>query len=376
MVDPWFLAILTAAILGAAGIIGACLFAALRRPAASPAAEGDKMAELSARLSQLLEHNQTSQDQMSQRLLAQERHLNERLGQVGDKLTTTLDKLSDKNETSLTDLKQRIAVIDAAQKNIADLSGQVTTLQEIFSNKQARGAFGERMMEDMVRDQLPPSVYGFQVKLSNGTLVDCVLRFPEPLGQLSVDSKFPREAYQALRKAGDPEGEARARRAFGAAINKHVKDIAGKYIIPGETAEVALMFVPSEAIFAELHDRHTDVVDAALRAKVYPVSPLTFWATLNVMRTVMRDVRMHEQARLIQHEVLEMMKDVNRLDDRASKLESHFDLARDDIRKVRISTDKLLKRGEKIQGAELEPPEGEATEKAISLDEHRAGRHH
>jgi DNA recombination protein RmuC len=265
-----------------------------------------------------------------------------------------LQESSTRSQNSLTALRERLAVIDKAQKNITELSTQVVGLQDILANKQARGAFGEVQLRDIVEAILPPSAYAFQETLSNGKRADCLLRLPNPPGPIAIDSKFPLESYQALRNAGDETAATIARRAFAADVRKHVQDIAERYIVPGVTAESALMFLPSEAVYAELHANFREVVEVSYRARVWIVSPTTLMATLNTIRAVLKDVRMREQAGVIQTEVGMLLADIIRLDDRVGKLQKHFDLTSEDVRHIRVSTDKVMKRSERIEEMQLE----------------------
>ena len=301
------------------------------------------------RLSQLAEGQAAAQNQISERLQAQERALAKLLGEG-------MTEISKRTDSTLADIKERLAVIDAAQKNIGELSAQMVSLQDILANKQARGAFGEIQLRDLVQNVLPPSAYAFEQTLGNGKRVDCLLKLPNPPGSIAIDAKFPLESYRALCDAKDEAGRKQTARAFGADIMKHIRDIAEKYIVPGETAESALMFLPSEAVYAELYANFPDVVEKSYLAHVWIVSPTTLWATLHTVRAVLKDVHMREQAHVIQKEVLTMLGDVNRLDDRVGKLQDHFGLAVDDIRQIRISTDKITKRGERIE--EIEVGEG------------------
>ncbi len=341
-------------ILGAVAILAVVVFVVTGRLAATQAA-------LNGRLTQMAESDAAAQAQLSERLQAQERALSrfleDRLTDFSRRLGETLEKTATQAQTSMTDLRERLAVIDAAQKNITELSAQVVSLQDILANKQARGEFGEIQLNDLVQGVLPPSAYGFQVTLSNGKRADCVIKLPNPPGSIVIDAKFPLESYRALREAKDEAARKDAARRFAADIMTHVRDIAEKYIIPGETAESALMFLPSEAVYAELHANFAEVVEKAHRARVYTVSPTTLWATLNTVRAVLKDVRMREQASVIQREVEVMMDDVARLDERVGKLQQHFNLAVEDVRKIRTSTEKVMKRGEKIRDVELEEPE-------------------
>jgi len=241
-----------------------------------------------------------------------------------------------------------LAVIDAAQKNLTDLSTQVVGLQDILSNKQARGSFGEIQLQNLISDALPQNAYELQSTLSNGKRVDCLIKLPNPPGSVSVDSKFPLEGYRALQDAKDEDSRTKATKSFGADVLKHVKDISERYIIPGETADWALMFLPSDAVYGEIHANFIKVVEEAHKRHVGIVSPNTMMATLQTIRAVLKDASMRKQAGFIQIEVGKMMADVGRLDDRVSKLQRHFDQAQEDVRNIRTSTEKIIRKGEVI----------------------------
>ncbi|OFX13727.1 MAG: recombinase RmuC [Alphaproteobacteria bacterium RIFOXYD12_FULL_60_8] len=317
-------------------------------------------AELTGRLAHMAETQAGAQAHLSERMQNQERAmakvLEERLGDVRKHVGDNLQEL-----------RERLAVIDTAQQNITQLSGQMVQLQDILSNKQARGAFGEVQLENLVRNALPPSAYTFQATLSNAKRADCLLILPNPPGPIVIDAKFPLEGYKALQAAKDDATRLQAGREFSAGVLKHVKDIAERYIIPGETAESALLFLPAEAVYAELHANFGNVVEESYRRRVWIVSPTTLMATLNTVRAVLKDARMREMAGVIQTEVLKLLEDVARIDERAVALTKHFDLAAEDIRKIRISSEKVTRRagrieelqvGEAEQGpaGDLEPP--------------------
>ncbi|NQW09604.1 MAG: DNA recombination protein RmuC [Alphaproteobacteria bacterium] len=316
--------------------------------------------ELAGRLGQMAESQTIAQARLAEQLQIQERELSkkleERLADVTRRVGEGLEKSYKTTETSLTDLKQRLAVIDVAQKNITELSTQVVGLQDILANKQARGAFGEIQLNDLVSQALPPSAYAFQATVGGNRRVDCLLTLPNPPGSIAIDAKFPLEHYQVLRQAGSDVERDAARKALGQAITVHVKAIAERYIVPGETAESALMFLPSEAVYAELHASLPAVVQDAFRRKVWIVSPTTLMATLHTVRAVLKDASMREQAHVIQVEVTTLLKDVERLDERVGKLQTHFGHVEKDMREIRISTDKITKRGERIQEIEVEDP--------------------
>ncbi|MEQ8587227.1 MAG: DNA recombination protein RmuC [Thalassobaculaceae bacterium] len=316
--------------------------------------------QLSGRLAQIAESQAAAQARMAEALQTQEREiakkLEERLNDVTKRIGEGLEKSSKSTETTMGDLKERLAVIDRAQKNITELSTQVDGLQSILANKQARGAFGEIQLNDLVTQALPPSAYSFQATVGGNRRVDCLLTLPNPPGAIAIDAKFPLEAYHALQAAATDEERTVARRRLAQEVGVHVKAIAEKYIVPGETAESALMFLPSEAVYAELHANLPGVVQDAFRRRVWIVSPTTLMATLNTVRAVLKDASMREQAHVIQAEVGKLLEDVTRLDDRVGKLDRHFSQASDDIRQIRISTDKVTKRSERIQEIELEQP--------------------
>jgi DNA recombination protein RmuC len=314
--------------------------------------------ELKGHLQSLGQSQATSQTQTL-------KALEERLDKITGKVNVSLSDSAQKTAKSLGELGNRLSVIDKAQKNITELSDQVVGLQQILNNKQERGAFGETQMEDIFRNALPPSAYEFQTHLSNGKSPDAIIKLPNPPGPIVVDSKFPLESYRALREAADEPAQKLAARAFKQAIKKHIKDISQKYIIPGETADSALMFLPSESVYAELYANFSDLVEEGFRSKVWIVSPTTLMATLNTVRAILKDVQMQKQAGVIQTEVSKMMMDVSRLADRVDKLGSHFDQAQRDIGLINTSTSKILRHGEKIEEVKLEGPELETAQDAL-----------
>ncbi len=314
-------------------------------------------AELAGRLSQMSEYNSLEQNKIEQAIAEQKLSLlkiiDEKLLQVAQNVGTGLQQSTAKTNETLLALRERLATIDAAQKKISSLSEQVVSLQEILSNKQARGAFGEIQMQDLVSSILPPSAYEFQVVLSNQKRADCVLKLPNPPGKIVVDSKFPLESYQALQNANSEHERLEAERFFRNSVNKHIKDISEKYIIAGETAESAIMFLPAESVYAELHARFVDVVEFSFKSKVWIVSPTTLMATLNTVRAILKDAHMREQAGVIQKEVSNLVDDVNRLDERVDNLARHFEQANKDIGEIRTSSAKIVKRIDKIEEIEF-----------------------
>jgi len=348
-IDPFLILAIIALLLAAA--LG---FALLRRSGG----DGVRMAELTGRFDQMARAQSEAQARLAEGLQAQERALattlEQRLSQLGDRVGLRLQESSTQAQASLTELKERLAVIDAAQKNITELSIQVVGLQDILSNKQARGAFGEVQLEGLVRDALPAASYELQAPLSNGRRVDCLLKLPKPPGPIAIDSKFPLEAYRALKDAKDEAATKQAQRDFHTAVRNHVLAIAERYIIPGETADWAVMFLPSEAVYAELHTGFTALVEESLRRRVSIASPSTLMALLTTIRAVLRDVRMREQAHEIQRIVGLLLEDVRRLTDRVGKLQTHHDQAGRDLQDIAKSTDQIQKRGDRIKEVEIE----------------------
>ena len=328
-----------------------------RRPGATAALTGQ--AELVGRLGQLADSQAAAQTQLAERLQAQERALahtlEERLSDLGRRVGDRLQEQTQQAGQTLGALQERLAVIDAAQKNITELSSQMIGLQDILGNKQARGRFGEILLENLLRDALPAAAFELQAQLGAGR-VDCLIRLPYPPGPIAVDAKFPKEAYDALREAKDDAATVLARRAFAADIRRHILAIAEKYIVAGVTAESALMFVPSEAIYAELHANFANIVEESHRRRVWIVSPTTLMATLTTIRAILRDVQMREQAGAIQKEVGLLVGDVRRLDERVGKLQRHFEQTSDDLRQVRLSADGIARHGQRIEEIQIEAP--------------------
>ena len=295
--------------------------------------------------------------------------MEKRLEEVSTRMATSLTGSATRTAHSLGELQQRLEAIDKAQTKIEKLSGEVLTLQDILSNKQTRGAFGEFQLQEIVSNALPPDAYTFQHTLSNGRRADCLIHLPLPPGPIVIDSKFPLEAYEALRAAEGERAKLEAGRALKVAVLTHVKHIAERYIIEGETAESALLFLPSEAVYAELHANFADVVRAGFEARVWIVSPTTAMATLNTMRAVMKDARMRDQAHRIRREMGLLTKDVARLLERVGNLDRHFERAHEDIRKIKISAERAGNRAERLEVFEFDDaPEAVAAPNAPALE--------
>jgi DNA recombination protein RmuC len=302
-------------------------------------------ADIAARLNALTGHLTNSQSQL-------QRTVNERLDAVTHRLGESMQKTNQNTTENLQKLNERLAVIDSAQKNITDLATQVTSLQSILANKQSRGAFGQGRMEAIVQDGLPKGAYAFQHTLSNRTRPDCCVFLPDKR-LLVIDAKFPLEGVTAYRDAKTEDERKAAGARLRTDVGKHVADIADKYLIPGETQELALMFVPSESVYAELHDGFDDVVQKAYRARVVVVSPSLLMLAIQVVQQIQKDARMREAADQIRDEVGSLVKDVGLLGERIRKLQTHFNQANEDIRQSILSIDKIETRGERITQVEL-----------------------
>lgn len=280
------------------------------------------------------------------------------LAEMNERLKETLTGSSEKTTKSLTELQERLATIDRAQTNIEKLSGDVLSLQDILSNKQRRGLFGEIQLTDIVSKALPTDSFTLQATLSNGKRADCLVHLPNPPGPIVIDAKFPFESYEALARADTQDLQKIALRDLGNAVRKHIKDISERYIIDGETADGAIMFLPSEAVYAELHARLSEVVRAGFDARVWIVSPTTCMATLNTMRAILKDARMREQAGAIRKELSLLGGDVDRLVTRVGNLDRHFGQAAKDLEDIKISAEKAGKRANRLDNfdfAEIAP---------------------
>jgi DNA recombination protein RmuC len=285
------------------------------------------------------------------------RVLNERLDAVTHRIGQSMETTTHHTMESLRHLHERLAVIDNAQKNLNDLSTQVSSLREVLANKQARGAFGQGRMEAIVRDGLPKGSFEFQYTLSNRTRPDCVVFLPGDARPIVIDAKFPLEALSALRDARSEDAKKQASQRLRQDVLKHVNDIAERYLIPGETQDPALMFVPSESVYAELHDGFDDVIQKAYRAQVVLVSPALLMLAIQVMQQICKDARIRQAAHEIRTEVGHLMDDVDRLRERVLKLQQHFGQVSDDVAQVLISADKITKRGGRIESLEFDGDE-------------------
>lgn len=305
-----------------------------------------ELGELKGRLQTVAEMSVSRQSELT-------RSINERLDRVTHSMGQNITDTSRKTNESLSKLNERLAVIDTAQKNITELSSNVVGLQAILSNKQQRGAFGQGRMEAIIQDGLPKGAYSFQATLSNSNRPDCVIHLPNA-PDLVIDAKFPLEGFEAVREAQTDTGRKQALARVRQDVGTHISAIAERYLIAGETQDTALMFVPSESIYAELHESFADILQKAARARIVIVSPNMLMLAVQTMQAIMKDVKMREQAGLIQKEVSYLMDDVHRLRDRVLKLQQHFGQAGKDIELVLTSSEKITGRGRKIENLDFE----------------------
>ncbi len=315
-------------------------------------------AEMQGRLGTVVEIFGSRQAELTQSL---SQRLDAMTGRLGQKMA---DQTRSTHE-SLAKLQERLAIIDTAQGNIQSLAGQVVQLQAILSNKQTRGAFGQSRMEAIVVDGLPHGAYEFQATLSNGSRPDCLIRMPNDAPSLAIDAKFPLEAWNAIRAAEGTEAQKIAAQSFRRDIEIHIRNISDRYLLTGETQDMAFMFVPSESVFAEIHENFEATVQRAHHARVVIVSPSLLMLSIQVIQAILKDACMREQAHLIQGEVIRLMEDVGRVDERVRKLQTHFSQASKDIDDILVSTSKVTKRGQKIETLEFGSGQPGGAEEAL-----------
>ncbi len=289
-----------------------------------------------------------------ERVEALSHRLDTAMGAQNERLARAVADGADRTAETARRIHERLAVIDAARANLDRLGTQVTTLAAILGNKQARGAFGEVALRDMLADRLPAEAWAWQHSLSNGTRCDALIRLPHPPGPIAVDSKFPLEAWRAWREAEEEAARTAAARRLAADIRRHVEDVAGKYIRPGETAEGALIFLPSEALFADLSAHHPALVAEAARRGVHLVSPGTMWAVLGTMRALLRDVRLRAEAHRLRAELARLAEETERLDRRVAALKRHFAEAQADLHQVELSAQRIAAAGARVAAVELD----------------------
>jgi DNA recombination protein RmuC len=325
------------------------------RGAATAMAQAIRADELEERLSQVLRMQSEATGrvhEMGQALVGRQaemaRAVNERLDSVTHKVGQSMEQTTRNTVQSLTALHERLGIIDSAHKNLTELTSQVTTLRDVLANKQSRGAFGQARMESIVQDGMPKGSFAFQHTLSTGKRPDCVIFLPDQRA-LCIDAKFPLEAVTALRDARSDEEKKFATTRLRQDVMKHVNDIAEKYLIVGETQDTALMFVPSESVYAEIHDGFDDVIQKAYRARIVLVSPSLLMLAIQVMQQILKDARMRDAADLIRTEVMHMSDDLGRLRERVLKLQKDFGNVNEDVRQILVSADKIEKRAGRIE---------------------------
>lgn len=345
-------------------VLGISLWRAGRARAVAAEEAVDRSRETEARMAAILAAQAEMQgrlgavaDVFGARQAELTQSISQRLDAMTGRIGQTMSEQTRSTHENLAKLQERLAVIDTAQTNIQSLAGQVVQLQAILSNKQTRGAFGQSRMEAIVADGLPHGAYEFQATLANGNRPDCLVRMPNGAPSLVIDAKFPLESWNAIRAAADsdagPEAQRYAAQAFRRDMEVHIRAIAERYLVAGETQDTAFLFVPSESIFADIHENFEAIVQRAHRARVVIVSPSLLMLSIQVVQAVLKDARMREQAHLIQGEVVRLMEDLARLDERVRKLHTHFGQAARDIDDILVSSGKVAKRGQKIEALEF-----------------------
>ena len=347
-----------------------------RTGAATAMAQAIRADELEERLAEVLKAQSEATgrvDAMGQALAGRQaemaRAVSERLDSVTHRVGQSMEATTRNTMDSLHALHERLGIIDSAHKNLTDLTSQVTTLRDVLANKQSRGAFGQARMESIVRDGMPNGAFAFQHTLSSGKRPDCVIFLPDAR-PLCIDAKFPLEAVTALHDARSEDDKRYAAQRLRADVMKHVSDIADKYLIPGETQDTALMFVPSESVYAEIHDGFDDIIQKAYRARVVLVSPSLLMLAIQVMQQIMKDARMRDAADQIRTEVMNLNDDLGRLRDRVNRLQQHFAQANEDVRQILISADKIEKRAGRIEELDFtnsDPGDRAATAEPVDL---------
>lgn len=315
---------------------------------------------------QLLELLKQSSDHLSIRFSELVKTTDERLIAIGSKVDKRLAEGFEKTNATFSDVIKRLALIDEAQKRIAALSTDVVSLQDLLNDKRSRGAFGEVQLNSLIRNSIPEQHFSLQHSLSNGRRVDCLLLLPEPTGNVPIDAKFPLENYQHLcNYAKEDANYSRYEKRFIADIRKHIDDIAFRYILPGETAEGAVMFIPAEAIFSKIHSDFPQLIEYAHQKNVWLVSPTTMMAILTTARAVLKDSDTRKQVHIIQKHLQMLSQDFKRFEGRMNKLAKHIDLAYEDVKLVNTSARKITQRFNKIEQVELDTQESIAKDKAL-----------
>ncbi len=365
--DPVHVALALAGLAALALVsLAIALIVHMRRRRREAQAQATELAELKGRLQTFAEISTARQGDIA-------RAVNERLDRMTHRVGTDLNETARKTSDSIAKLNERLAVIDSAQKNLTELSTNMVSLQEILANKQARGAFGQMRMEAIVKDGLPKGAYTFQPTLSNRTRPDCVLHMPNTKAGVVIDAKFPLEGFEAFRIARREEQKKEAARRVRTDVGRHVEAIAQRYFIAGETQDTAILFVPSEAIYADLCEHFSDIVQKAHRARIVICAPNMLMLAVQTMQAILKDVQMREQAHLIQREVAHLMADMGRFRERVLDLQRHFGQANQDIEKILTSSEKIAARGLKIETLEFEdaPPAPQVAAPSPQLAPHR-----
>ena len=340
------------ALVVAAGVLGVAVFLVFRIQKILEEKHRQMLADLHGGLTQQGDRLGGQLNELRESIATK---LDARLDQISSKVSERLDEGFKKTNETFVSVMQRLATIDEAQKKIDSLTGSVVSLQELLGDKKSRGAFGEVQLEALVRNVMPPNAFEMQYTLSNGTRVDCALRLPDPTGLVCVDSKFPLENYTRMFEGSEAE-RALAQKQFRVDLRKHVDAIASKYIIDNETSDGAVMFVPAEAVFAEIHAYHAEVVDYAQAKRVWIVSPTTLMAVLNTARAVLKDVETRKQIHVIKDALVRLGADFRRFDERMKKLADHIRQAHQDAEDVQTSSRKISQQFQKIELADLEAP--------------------
>jgi len=349
------MALLGLAALGVLVWLGLIISRASRERMREAAAQFERQRHLDQQMSDV----RALQAEVTGRIATLTQSVGERFDSLQNRVGDGLKENVKETTENLSKLNERLAVIDAAQKNLTSLTSEVLTLKDVLSNKQTRGAFGQGRMEAIIRDALPPNAYEFQATLKGGKRPDCIIRLPNDPRPLVVDAKFPLESVTAFRDARTEEEKKLTAARIRTDISTHIKDISEKYIIAGETQEIAVMFVPSESIYADLHEFFDDLIQKAQKQRIMIASPSLLMMAIQMLQVIVKDSKMREQANLVQQEVGRILEDVRRLNERVGKLDTHFRQANEDVSLITKSTDSIVRRGTRIADMELDTPHAE-----------------
>ena len=347
-----WMALLGLAVLGVLGWLGLVISRSSRERMMEAAAQFERQRHLDQQMSDV----RALQAEVTGRIATLTQSVGERFDSLQNRVGDGLKENVKETTENLSKLNERLAVIDAAQKNLTSLTSEVLTLKDVLSNKQTRGAFGQGRMEAIIRDALPPNAYEFQATLKGGKRPDCIIRLPNDPRPLVVDAKFPLESVTAFRDARTEDDKKLSAARIRTDISTHIKDISDKYIIAGETQEIAVMFVPSESIYADLHEFFDDLIQKAQKQRIMIASPSLLMMAIQMLQVIVKDSKMREQANLVQQEVGRILEDVRRLNERVGKLDTHFRQANDDVSLITKSTDAIIRRGTRIADMELDSP--------------------